>query len=135
MTASGIVEAVREWEETPEGRRRPSDKQARNEDTGMPLWEVEVLYIQRSFGRPSTVTARVVVEAVDEPRPSPMTPIGFTGLRVETRVNKAGGWTEFWSADAIIDGENPGASSSNGSTAAAASGSSKTSTEKSEKAA
>ena len=49
MTATGIVEAMPEWEETPEGKRRPSDRQARNEDTGMPLWGVEVLYIQTTF--------------------------------------------------------------------------------------
>ena len=103
MTATGIVEIVREWEETPEGKRRPSDKQARNENTGMPLWEVEVLYIQTSFGRRSTVTARVTIEAEDEPKPSPMTPIAFTGLRVEVRVNKAGGWVEYWSADSIVE--------------------------------
>jgi hypothetical protein len=59
FTATGIVDAVMEWEETPEGKRRPSkDKQARNEATGMPLWAVEVLYVQTSFGRRSTVTAK-----------------------------------------------------------------------------
>lgn len=103
MNATGIVEMVREWEETPEGKRRPSDKQARNENTGIPLWEVEVLYIQTSFGRRSTVTARVTIEAEEEPKPSPMTPIAFTGLRVEVRVNKAGGWVEYWSADSIVE--------------------------------
>lgn len=105
MTATGIVEMVREWEETPEGKRRPSDKQARNENTGMPLWEVEVLYIQTSFGRRATVTARVTIEAENEPKPSPMTPIAFTGLRVEVRVNKAGGWVEYWSADSIVEAQ------------------------------
>jgi hypothetical protein len=118
---TGIVEMVREWEETPDGKRRPSDKQARNENTGMPLWEVEVLYVQTSFGRRSTVTARVTIEAEDEPKPSPMTPIAFTGLRVEVRVNKAGGWVEYWSADSIV--EAPKASSpSSPSTSKPASG-------------
>ncbi len=111
MTATGIVEMVREWEETPEGKRRPSDKQARNENTGMPLWEVEVLYIQTSFGRRSTVTARVTIEAEEEPKPSPMTPIAFTGLRVEVRVNKAGGWVEYWSADSIVEPQKAASSS------------------------
>ena len=111
MNATGIVEMVREWEETPEGKRRPSDKQARNENTGMPLWEVEVLYIQTSFGRRSTVTARVTIEAEEEPKPSPMTPIAFTGLRVEVRVNKAGGWVEYWSADSIVEPQTAASSS------------------------
>lgn len=111
MNATGIVEMVREWEETPEGKRRPSDKQARNENTGIPLWEVEVLYIQTSFGRRSTVTARVTIEAEEEPKPSPMTPIAFTGLRVEVRVNKAGGWVEYWSADSIVEPQKAASSS------------------------
>jgi hypothetical protein len=120
MTATGIVEIVREWEETPEGKRRPSDKQARNENTGMPLWEVEVLYIQTSFGRRSTVTARVTIEAQEEPKPSPMTPIAFSGLRVEVRVNKAGGWVEYWSADGIVEGPKASSPSSTSSTSSPA---------------
>jgi hypothetical protein len=103
MTATGIVEPVMEWEETPEGRRRPSDKQSRNEATGMPLWAVEVLYIQTAFGRKSTVTAKVTVDSQEEPRPAPLSPIGFAGLRAEVRVNKAGGFVEMWSADSILE--------------------------------
>jgi hypothetical protein len=104
FTATGIVDAVMEWEETPDGKRRPSkDKQARNENTGMPLWSVEVLYIQTSFGRRSTVTANVTVEHESEPKPAPMTPIGFTGLQVDVRINKAGGFAEYWSAESIIE--------------------------------
>ena len=103
MTATGIVEEVHEWEETPDGRRRPSETQARNEATGMPMWAVEVLYIQSSFGRKSTVTAKVTVHSKDEPKPSPLTPIGFAGLRVETRVNKAGGFIEAWVAENLVE--------------------------------
>lgn len=103
MTATGIVEPVMEWEETPEGRRRPSDKQSRNEATGMPLWAVEVLYIQTAFGRKSTVTAKVTVDAEEGPMPAPLSPIGFAGLRAEVRVNKAGGFVEMWSADSILE--------------------------------
>ena len=73
MTATGIVEAVREWEEALDGKRRPSDRQARDEDTGMPLWGVEVLYMQTAFGRISTTTAKVTVGAVEEPKPAPLT--------------------------------------------------------------
>lgn len=103
MTATGIVDPVMEWEETPDGRRRPSDKQQRNQNTGMPLWTVEVLYVQTSFGRRSTVTARVTVAGLDEPTPAPMAPIGFRGLRAEVRINKAGGFVEIWSAESILE--------------------------------
>jgi hypothetical protein len=108
MTATGIVEAVPEWEQTPEGGRRPSDRQARDERTGMPLWAVEVLYVQTSFGRPSTVTAKVSVGAQEEPSPSYLTPIGFGGLRVEARTNKAGGFVESWYADDLAEAPRPG---------------------------
>lgn len=118
MTATGIVEPVFDWEETPEGRRRPSETQARNEGTGMPLWAVEVLYIQTSFGRRSTVTAKVTVDAQEEPKPSPLTPVGFNGLRVEVRVNKAGGFVEVWSADSLLEPSKTSAARTSGEKAA-----------------
>ena len=107
MTATGLTEAIFEWEETVDGRRRPSDKQARNEDTGMPLWAVEVLYVQTAFNRKHSVTSRVVVESVEEPKPAPLTPVTFEGLRVEVRTNKAGQLIESWSAERLVDGAKP----------------------------
>lgn len=128
MTATGIVEAVREWEEAADGRRRPSERQARDEGTGMPLWGVEVLYGQTSFGRESTVTAKVTVGSVERPAPGRLTPIGFVGLVVEVRTNRAGGFTEVWSAEAVLApaeraAGKPAAGSSSTSTSASGSGS------------
>lgn len=111
MTATGIVEALMEWDETPEGKRRPSDRQARSELTGMPLWAVEVLYVQTTFGRDATVTAKVTVEAESEPKPAPLTQIRLAGLRVDVRINKAGGYSEWWSAEAIVDAGRPASKS------------------------
>lgn len=37
---------ARDWVQGADGRRKQSDEQARHEATGMPLWEVEVLYKQ-----------------------------------------------------------------------------------------
>jgi hypothetical protein len=118
MTATGIVEPVREWDEGADGRRRPSERQARDEGTGMPLWGVEVLYVQSTFGRLATVTARVTVGAVERPGLAALSPIGFAGLVVEVRTNKAGGLVESWSAEAVAhsvpagagpgDGQRPG---------------------------
>jgi hypothetical protein len=112
MVATAIVEPVMEWEETPDGRRRPSERQARDEGTGMPLWAVEVLYTQTSFGRESTVTAKVTVRAGEQPSPNRLAPIGFDGLRVEIRVNKAGGFVEVWAAEALMDAGKPTAKQS-----------------------
>lgn len=104
LTATGIVEQVFEWEETADGRRRPSDKPARNENTGMPLWRVEVIYVQETYGRKSTVTAKVLVDSPDEPKVAPLTPVKFTRLVVELRV-KGGSLIEAWSADSLTDGQ------------------------------
>lgn len=103
MTGTGIVEQVMEWVETPDGKRRPGDNQARDEHTGMPLWGVEVLYIQTAFGRKSTVTAKVTVGLESEPQVAPLSPIGFVGLRVEARTNKAGGFVESWTAEGLLE--------------------------------
>src|SRR3954453_9903041 len=95
MTGTGIVEPVMEWEETPDGKRRPSkDRQARREQTGMPLWQGGGLYGQTAFGRPSRTTAKGQVEAAEEPRVAPLTPVTFDKLQVEIRINKAGGFSE-----------------------------------------
>ncbi len=107
MITTGIVEPLREWEETSDGRRRPSERQARDEQTGMPLWAIEVLYTQTSFGRESTVTAKVTVPVEHQPIPGRLAPIGFTDLRVDIRVNKAGGFSEVWSADSVTDSSKP----------------------------
>jgi hypothetical protein len=101
MVATGIVDQVKEWEDKPEGGRRQSERQARDEATGFPLWGVEVLYPQTAFGRTSTVTAKVTVASLDEPAPGELVAVGFAGLRVEVRVNKAGGFSESWSAESI----------------------------------
>ena len=121
MIATAIVEPIMEWEETPDGRRRPSERQARNEDTGMPLWGVEVLYTQTSFGRESSVTAKVTVGAEAQPSPARLGPIGFVGLRVEARANKAGGFVEVWSAESLIDTGKSGAKQQPASVSAASS--------------
>ena len=38
MRSTGIVNEVFEWTER-DGKRKPSETQARDEDTGMPLWQ------------------------------------------------------------------------------------------------
>lgn len=101
MLATGIVEPVMQWEETPDGRRRPSQLQDRDEATGMPLWGFEVSYRTESFGRESTVTAKVTVGAAERPEPATFTPVTFEVLRVEVRTNKANGFSERWSAEAV----------------------------------
>jgi hypothetical protein len=102
LVGTGIVEPVMDWTETADGSRRPSEHQARDEATGMPLWGVEVLHQQTSWGRASTVTARVTVGAPAQPVVGQFAPVGFRGLTVDVRVNrKSGALTETWRAEEI----------------------------------
>jgi len=103
MIATGICNAEFEWMETPEGRRRPSETQARDEDTGMPLWQVEVTYRSETFGREYTATAMVTVGGLEKPHPAAYTPITFDGLRVDVHNTKAGGIAERWKAVSVKD--------------------------------
>jgi len=103
MTATGIVHPVMEWGQNAEGRRIKTETQERNPETGMPMWDVEVLYAGSNFGQASTITANVTVGAAEQPTPSPLTPIAFDGLSVSLWVNKAGGLAERWEAEVIAD--------------------------------
>jgi hypothetical protein len=102
LVGTGIVEPVMDWTETADGSRRPSEHQARDEATGMPLWGVEVLYQQSAWGRAATVTARVTVGAPAQPMVGQFAPVAFRGLTVDVRVNrKTGALSETWRAEEI----------------------------------
>ncbi|WP_129782865.1 hypothetical protein [Promicromonospora panici] len=102
MVATGVVEPVMEWVETAEGKRRPGDNQARQENTGLPLWGVEVVYQSESWGRVSTESVKVTVPAMQMPAPSLFTPIQFEDLVASVRVDRrSGGLTTSWEAAAI----------------------------------
>ena len=122
MRSTGIVNEVKEWEEK-DGRRRPSEIQARDEDTGMPKWQVEVVYKQTSYGRESMATGVVEVGGVDRPVTGEFAKVEFVGLAVEVRVNKAGGLVEMWHAERLAEADkapsSSSSSSSSGSKAAA----------------
>jgi hypothetical protein len=105
MRSTGIVNEVFEWIER-DGKRKPSETQARDEDTGTPLWAVEVLYRQVSFGRESNTTGTVTVGSPVKPVLAEFAPVAFLGLSVEVRVIKASGsLTESWRAEGLADGK------------------------------
>lgn len=101
MILTGVQSVVFEWEEKPGGGRRPSERQARDENSGMPLWGVEVMYQQTSYGRVASVVGSVTIGSVDSPQVVALTPVTFENLRVEVRALKTGGLVENWSADGI----------------------------------
>ncbi len=105
MRSTGIVNEVFEWVER-DGKRKPSETQAHDENTGMPLWAVEVLYRQLSFGRESNTTGTVTVASPVRPVLGEFAPVAFLGLSVEVRVIRASGsLAETWRAEALADGK------------------------------
>ncbi|GEM_PF-2031604 len=109
MRSTGIVNEVKDWVDGPDGKRRPAQTQARDEETGMPLWEVEVLYRQTAFGRESNTTGVVRVGSPVRPVMAEFAPVAFVGLSVECRVTKAGGLAESWRAEQVDDKATPAA--------------------------
>ncbi|MBO0609352.1 hypothetical protein [Myceligenerans salitolerans] len=123
MAATGVVEAVREWVETADGKRRPGENQARHEGTGLPLWGVEVLYQTESWGRVSTETVKVTVPAMTEPAPGMFRPIVFEGLTANARVDRRSqALSVSWEAEGIasIDGKTVDATAGGSGSKAAA---------------
>lgn len=103
MRSTGIVNEVKDWVVGADGKRRPGEAQSRDEDTGMPLWEVEVLYRQVSFGRESNTTGVVRVGSPVRPVMGEFAPVRFDALTAEVRVTKAGGLAESWQAEALSE--------------------------------
>ncbi|MBE1878777.1 hypothetical protein [Myceligenerans pegani] len=123
MAATGVVEAMPEWVETADGKRRPGENQARHEATGLPLWGVEVLYQTESWGRVSTETVKVAVPAMTEPAPGMFRPIVFEGLTANARVDRRNnGLSVSWEAEGIasIDGKQVDATAGGSAAKAAA---------------
>jgi len=101
MIGTGVVEPMMEWVEV-DGKRRPSDDQARHGDTGMPLWAVECVYRSEEWGRASTVSEKVTVGAMREPTVQPFRPVTFEGLVVSVRVDRRTNSVSCsWSAESI----------------------------------
>lgn len=101
LRATGVVEPAPVWEQTADGRRRPTDAQDRDE-SGVLLWLVEVMYGSEAFGRQQTVTASVLVPSPARPNLPAFEVIPFEGLSVNAYANRnGGGLRESWSAEGI----------------------------------
>lgn len=101
MTATGVVNAVHDWEDGPDGNRRQSERQALDEDSRMPLWGVEVIYRTVSFGTEQSARAQVIVPVPLKPEIAEFSPIEFGDLVASARATKAGQLVESWRAGGI----------------------------------
>ena len=107
LRATGVIEPAPVWEQTADGKRRPTDAQDRNE-AGMPLWLVEVMYASEMFGRQQTVTANVLVPSPTNPALPAFEPVPFEGLSVNVYAPRNGGGVrESWSAAGIKQSGQP----------------------------
>lgn len=98
MESTGRVKPVPEWEEV-DGRRRPSDKQARSEK-GIPLWRVGVIYETEQWGEVDDVMNAVEVPAAEMPQVAKRQAVTFKDLTVLVTVSK-GQLREIWRAEGI----------------------------------
>src|SRR5215211_2378292 len=103
MDATGVVNKVMEWGQDAQGKRFKTETQDRDPNTGMLKWGLEVFHRRVNFGEDTTAVVVVEVGAAEKPDPIPMTPVVFDGLQVSIFPNKAGGFQERWSAEAIAD--------------------------------
>ncbi|PZF81590.1 hypothetical protein C1I92_20600 [Jiangella anatolica] len=101
MLATGVVNPVHEWEDTPDGSRRQSERQAIDEETHLPLWGVEVIYRTVSFDRELTARALVTVPVPLRPEIADYSPIEFGDLVASARATKTGQLVESWRAGGI----------------------------------
>ena len=87
--AAGVIEPVRDFDASKDGRF----VQAKDRDTGLPLWAVDVIDADPAA---RTKTARVKIAASEQPvlppaNPgNPFPPVELTGLAVIPYVNPAG---------------------------------------------
>lgn len=97
--ATGNVNPVPVWTENADGSRSRSDAQATNE-SGVPLWNVEILRQTVQFGEGRMSAVSVQVPAPQMPNPEPMTPAKFRGLEADFYVSR-NQLRERWTAEGI----------------------------------
>lgn len=101
LRATGVIEAAPVWEESGGSRRPVPGAQARDE-SGVPLWQVEVMYQSEAWGRVASSTALVTVPAHTEPVLPAFEVIPFEGLSVNVYAPRGGGaLRESWTAQGI----------------------------------
>lgn len=89
--ATGIVHPVPVFGVDSAGNSRPTGEQA-TDDSGVPLWEIEVLETVENFGKSATETVAIQVPSRSEPSVSPMTRAQIVGLTLDVYLSgvKAG---------------------------------------------
>jgi hypothetical protein len=117
--ATGGVEAVRDFDKS----TRETFVQARDKDSGVPVWSVDVIDNDPEARKSNkTVTVKIVAERQpvlpDAPAGWPVTPVEFEGLAVVPYVNGNGRLAYSFRARAVR------APASNGSATSATSGAS-----------
>ncbi len=103
MRATGNVSSVMEWVEVG-GKRKQSDEQMIDPNTGMKQFTVEVLYQSSAFGKAITVTAAVQIGATEAPKLEPFSRVEFVDLVCSVFMTQ-GSMRESWRAERLADGK------------------------------
>ncbi len=97
---SGQIEPVVDWVTDPATGKRAPGEQARDEQSGHPLWTIHILVAEGD--RP--LLAAVRVPAAEAPSVTAFTPARFERLTATARVNRQTGLLAlYWSASGIAD--------------------------------
>lgn len=99
LVAAAEPAAVPEWVELSDGSRRPSGNQAKDAETGRPLWVVDCLVLDQE----RAATIGVQVASVDAPRVTVLTPVRFEGLMVRVSRSRDGKVAQYWRASGVAE--------------------------------
>lgn len=100
LIATGKVNPVRSWDQDAGGFSKAQDT---DDDTGLPLWDVECMLSDPDAFRSDVVGVRVAMQTV--PSFQPFTRVQFEGLRVNVRANKQGQLAQYWNASGVVGAE------------------------------
>lgn len=108
---TGNYEPAREWIERADGSRARSDVQA-SDDSGTPMWDVEIVFTDRVYGQNRTESVMVSVPCKTEPVITGFTPAAFSGLSVNAYGSKTGMRTS-WTAEGLAPARSAAPTSGN----------------------
>jgi hypothetical protein len=104
LVASGHVVPVPVWAEMPDGSRRLMEgEQAKDEQTGELLWNVDVFGESGQEGQERAEVVSVQVRSPHQPVVKRFSPIKFRDLAVRFSKGRDGNLKNYWAASGVID--------------------------------
>lgn len=106
LIASGHVVPVPVWAEMPDGSRKlMEDEQAKDEQTGELLWNVDVFGESGREGSERAEVVSVQVRSPHQPVVKRFGPVKFRDLAVRFSKGRDGNLKNYWAASGLIDAD------------------------------